>query len=642
MSRNPSGPTMRRFLGVLLLTLSAAGRAAGQARSPVEAVADSVWARAAATTTIPGAIVVVVGPDGPLLVKGYGVRDIRTREPIDPERTLFQIGSTTKLFTAILALQAVDEGKLTLDQDLRGLYPDLRFKDRYDAPVTLRQMLTHRAGFDSDVSGFMTEDSAAARRFDPDYVTPHLRRVRLPGFVPSYDNVAVGIAGEIAARSFGLSYVDAVQTRIMRPLGMDRSGIGLYDGRAGFAAACHRTEADGHVTICPRTYMRRGFEGAGEAVVTGADMARFMTALLHGGRTPSGGALLRPETFAAFTNPDQNRFAAGVPGIGWILLENEIAGHRALAHGGGYDGFSTLTHLLPQSGWGVFVVTEQYAGLPRTQSFGYSYDQIRRATANQKNGGMPVNVAFTTALLKLAPADSPRTTPAASGPALPPEAVAGLYTSAGAESFSRLAVLSAPLVGTTITVDGPKAISIAGKPYDWAGGSLYRSRADGAPSVFKATPAGMVWAVNSHLASVRVDGLHGRGSVILLLTSLIVLTLLALVGSLFAKGEVKRACRLGLLTGLGGIVFLALEFQVYPELHFSGGRGAWIIAAWRLLFDLALLAGLVSAWRAGRAVLSPAGQRPGWFSAGVGTLTAATAVLFVVMATVWNLWRIID
>jgi CubicO group peptidase (beta-lactamase class C family) len=638
MGRAALGVTL---IGLMVIFCSGPTMAAPPDPKEIEAAADRGWAKVHASTTIPGAIVVVVGPDGPVLAKGYGVRDIRTGQPVDPERTLFQIGSISKLFTAILALQAVDEGKLSLDQDLRGRYPDLRFHDRYDAPVTLRQLLSHRGGFDSDISGFMTEDPEAARKFDIAYVTPHLRRIRLPGYVPAYDNVGVGMAGEIAARSFGSTYVDAVEARIMRPLGMDRSGVGLYSGREAFAAACHYTETDGSVTICPHTYMRRGFEGAGEVVVTGTDMARFMIALLHGGRTAGGGALLRPETFAAFTNPDTNRFAPGATGMGWIMMEVDIAGHKALGHAGGYDGFSSFMNFLPHSGWGVFVVMEEYRGLPRTQSLSYMLRSVSYAKTSQQKSGIVAAILVATEILKLAPPDPLSVAPQPFGPPLPPSAVAGFYTSS-AGSLSRLEELFAPASGLAITADGPKAIRIAGRPFDWIGGGLYRSRQDGTTNAFKLTPAGMVSATNSYLAYVRTDLFHGQASMAALFLSLLLLLVLSVVGAVFARGEARSACRLALVLAIAALVFLGLEFQVYPTLYFAGGTGAWLIPVWRVLFDLALLVGLFSAWRAARAVIGPPVQRTRWFSVTVGALTALDVLVFVAMATVWGLWRIFD
>ena len=73
---------------------------------------------ALARSYAPGAIVTVVEGDRLVLAKGYGVANVETRAPIDPQRTLFRIASITKLFTTVAALRLEEQGKLDLDSDI--------------------------------------------------------------------------------------------------------------------------------------------------------------------------------------------------------------------------------------------------------------------------------------------------------------------------------------------------------------------------------------------------------------------------------------------------------------------------------------------------------------------------------------------
>jgi CubicO group peptidase (beta-lactamase class C family) len=96
----------------------------------------------------PGAVVVVVKRDGPVFAKGYGFSDIDAKKPFTADATLVRPGSISKLFTGIAVMQLVDADKLDLDRDVNG-YIDFAIPvPQGGVPVTLRRLLTHRAGFE--------------------------------------------------------------------------------------------------------------------------------------------------------------------------------------------------------------------------------------------------------------------------------------------------------------------------------------------------------------------------------------------------------------------------------------------------------------------------------------------------------------
>jgi len=96
---------------------------------------------------IAGAVVSVV-KDGQLLFqKGYGYADFEAKKPVLADQTLFRPGSISKLFTATAVMQLVEQGKLDLGYDVND-YLDFAIPKTYAEPVTLRQLLTHTAGFE--------------------------------------------------------------------------------------------------------------------------------------------------------------------------------------------------------------------------------------------------------------------------------------------------------------------------------------------------------------------------------------------------------------------------------------------------------------------------------------------------------------
>src|SRR5207249_1533749 len=103
-------------------------------------------ARAMATWHVSGAALAIVRNDAVVYLKGYGIRDITTREPVIPD-TIFAIGSTTKAFTTTAMAMLVDEGKMSWDDPVRKHIEFFHLSDPLaDALVTLRDLVSHHTG----------------------------------------------------------------------------------------------------------------------------------------------------------------------------------------------------------------------------------------------------------------------------------------------------------------------------------------------------------------------------------------------------------------------------------------------------------------------------------------------------------------
>ena len=106
---------------------------------------------------IAGAEVVVVKNGRVLFERGYGVADVKSRNPVDPKRTLFRPGSISKLFTWTAAMQLVEQHKLDLDRDV-NVYLDFKIPPAFGKPVTLRNLMTHTPGFEETIKGLFWRD----------------------------------------------------------------------------------------------------------------------------------------------------------------------------------------------------------------------------------------------------------------------------------------------------------------------------------------------------------------------------------------------------------------------------------------------------------------------------------------------------
>jgi len=319
-------------------------------RADAEAWLDGFMPYALASGDIAGAVVVVVKDGRVLLQKGYGYADIAERTPVDPADTLFRPGSISKLFTWTAVMQLVEQGKLDLDADVNQ-YLDFEIPARDGKPATLRQIMTHTAGFEEQIRALITaKDSEitplgeALKRWVPE-------RIHEPGTTPAYSNYATAVAGYIVERVSGESFDDYVERHIFQPLGMAHSSFRqplppelLAKMSKGYSKA-----SDGE----PKDYEFISLAPAGSLASTGADMARFMIAHLQNGAYGDA-RILREDTARTMHTTGQ----ASIGPLNRMMLgfyETSVNGHRAIAHGGDTQWFHSDLQLFPDDGVGIFV-----------------------------------------------------------------------------------------------------------------------------------------------------------------------------------------------------------------------------------------------------------------------------------------------
>src|SRR5215211_408819 len=116
-------------------------------RAEMKAFLDEELGREMEKDHIAGAAVSVVKDGELFFAKGYGYADLENKIPVDPEQTIFRIGSLAKLFTWTAVMQLVEQGKLDLDADI-NTYLDFRIPDTYPQPITLKHLMTHTSGFE--------------------------------------------------------------------------------------------------------------------------------------------------------------------------------------------------------------------------------------------------------------------------------------------------------------------------------------------------------------------------------------------------------------------------------------------------------------------------------------------------------------
>ncbi len=247
--------------------------------------------------------------------------------------TLFEIGSTTKVFTALLLADMAARGEVDLDDAAATfLLPDVRLPDRNGHLITLRQLAAHTSGLPRDADNYAPKDPANPfADFTADRLFEFLRRYQLdcdPGTTHAYSNVGAGLLGHVLARRAGSTFEALIHERIALPLGLTDTTIALTAAQAGRAARGHD-----HAGLPTPWLEMPAIPGAGALRSTANDLLTFLEAVLGFTQTPLSAAMraqLAERRATGRPNGDQQA-------LGWLVSQVqgcEIAWHVGRTIGG--------------------------------------------------------------------------------------------------------------------------------------------------------------------------------------------------------------------------------------------------------------------------------------------------------------------
>lgn len=246
------------------------------------------------------------------------------------DRTLYEIGSISKVFTSLLLADAVVRGEVTLDTPLAALLPEgFVFADPSARAITLRMLATHSSGvprLPAELDS-MAFENPYARYSEPDLLRS-LGRMKLdfpPGAGAGYSNFAAGALATGLARRSGVSYAELLAQRITRPLGMDDTVVELStEQRARLAPAFSSAgEPVAHWDF-------QSLAGAGGIRSTLADLRRFVAALLHPEASPLKAAI----ELAWSKQPLEKALDGGGQALGWMIAQDgETRWHSGMTGG---------------------------------------------------------------------------------------------------------------------------------------------------------------------------------------------------------------------------------------------------------------------------------------------------------------------
>jgi CubicO group peptidase (beta-lactamase class C family) len=424
---------LRSTLAIATLAAAALPSFASAQREPFPGL-DAYIANAVKTWKIPGIGVAIVRNDSVLFTKGYGTLAANSTTPVN-ETTLFEIGSSSKAFTATLVAMLVGDGKMRFDDHVTDYLPDFKMYDPLaTAEVTLRDALTHRSGI---ARGELVWLGSGATRAEV------LHRVRfLKPESPfrsrwSYQNMMFLAAGEAAAKAAGTTWEDLVQKRIFTPLGMTSSmptGVGLTNPNA---AKPHGMDHDTAFVKPP--FDARNIAPAGSILSNARDMAQWLRlqlgdGMFNGQRLVASAALREthtPQMVIGAGALGRGRGNEAVPqtvfstyGMGWIVEDHRR--NLVWQHGGNTPGMTAAVGMMPERKFGVVVLSNmQSAQLPEL-IMRYVFDREIGAPMRDLSGE-----AYTRLIAQRKTADSMQVVQAGqrskSEPPVPLSAFAGTY-----------------------------------------------------------------------------------------------------------------------------------------------------------------------------------------------------------------------
>jgi CubicO group peptidase (beta-lactamase class C family) len=341
----PNLPAPCLIVAVAAALLLPAGPAAAQSAAARDAAVDSIFAPWNRTDS-PGCAVGVYRDDRIVYARGYGMADLERRVPITPA-TVFDIGSTSKQFTAAALVLLAQQGRLTLDDDVRRYVPEL---PDHGAPITIRQLLNHTSGL-RDYIGLLT--LGGARIDDVTTVEDALSvivRQRALNFAPGseylYSNSGFFLASVIVERVSGMTLRDFAAAHLFGPLGMTRTHyLGSYDDIVADRAQAYAPRPGGGYGLSVSRWLQTG-DGA---VFTTVEELLAWDRNFYAPRVGGADLNVRLHERGRLTNGDSIPYALG-------LIHGTYRGRRTVSHGGSWGGYRAELLRFPEHHFSVAVL----------------------------------------------------------------------------------------------------------------------------------------------------------------------------------------------------------------------------------------------------------------------------------------------
>ena len=281
MSRNRTVPSL---LAISALFMSTSAWSAPDTDRQAADI-DAFVRRAMATVgTVPGLSLAVVAGEDVVIVEGYGVADVKTRQPVNADTT-FYIASATKSFTALAIARMGERGEFDLDDPLDRWAGTTPLLADQSSTVTLTDLLSHQSGLTNDAMGyrlaFSGEHTPSAMRV---LLAETVENTEAPRGTFNYTNVGYNIATTLIEGRFGRAWQTLVDEEVLSPAGMTHTTASISQARQdGVVASGHLAMSAAEPQRSPLQKVDETMQSAGGLVSNARDMARWLELQINDG-----------------------------------------------------------------------------------------------------------------------------------------------------------------------------------------------------------------------------------------------------------------------------------------------------------------------------------------------------------------------
>ena len=350
-------PLVRRSIAFAVLAAAAAGaQPAPDSVGPAArygAVARSLERfirHEMADKTLPGLSIALVEGQNVVWARGFGISNLRDSTPATA-RTVYRVGSVSKLLTDIGVMQLVERGILDLDTPVSRYIPNFHPSGSGASAITLRQLMSHRAGLVREPPvGHYFDNSSPSLEATVGSLND-TRLVYAPAAKTKYSNAGIAVAGFALASAAHKKFPEHLSDAVLRPMGLNDSAFEPDASIAPRIAQATMWTLDHRSFVAPTFDL--GMAPAGSMYSTVLDLSRFMSVLFARGRTASGRVLSAKSLDDMWTPQFTSRGARSGFGLGFDI--SSLDAHRVVRHGGAIYGFATELAALPDDSVGVVV-----------------------------------------------------------------------------------------------------------------------------------------------------------------------------------------------------------------------------------------------------------------------------------------------
>jgi len=315
---------------------------------------------------LPGLAIGIIKDRQVVYSKGFGLAEVGTERLVTPQ-SVFQLGSVSKMMVGIAIMQLKEQGKIDLDAPVITYLPYFRLADERYKEITIRHLLSHRAGLPFNVRSvdYTYPADYQSPEYDEGALERHVRSltsVRLqsaPGAQMQYSDLGFEILGDVIAKVSGQSFEAYTQDHIFTPLGMQHTTFLVRDIPPELLAAPHVLQGSNIVVNSYFPYSRQHAPSS-HLFSNVEDMSRYALAQLNRGQLGET-RILPAAAYEEMWAPQGDAEALSQweqkVGLGWFIGDQE--GHRLVGHGGGDIGFGCGFIMAPDDGLAVVVMVNR-------------------------------------------------------------------------------------------------------------------------------------------------------------------------------------------------------------------------------------------------------------------------------------------